>query len=139
VGYVTFIGNNGSFSETIGTNKAKQGFSDLCPIDPLCIVFGNKNAGTGAGTIEPTPTDVKCYPTIFNDQLHLDIPALDENGSINITLTDLTGKIWRSLSYKIDAGTEYSETIGTSDLPTGMFLMHVMRGQQTAVFKAIKN
>jgi hypothetical protein len=136
--FVTFISHNGAFSETIQTNQVKQAVLDICPDDPLCDATSNKQA-TGTETLESTLSAVKCYPTIFHDMLHLAIPALEESSLINITLSDITGKTWRNLSFNIEAGTGYAETIETQDLPAGMYLIHLMRGQHATTFKVIKN
>jgi hypothetical protein len=137
-GFVTFIGDNGNFSETIETNTGVQGINDmLCPPDPYCT--GGKSPVTGTETPETDFATIKCYPSVFTDNINLEIPAMEESGDIQIILSDITGRTWRTLSYKIDAGTKYLETMAAPDVPTGMYLIHVRRGQHSATFKVIKN
>jgi hypothetical protein len=136
LGFITFTGNNGTFHETMGTNKVTQWFADAqCPVfSPAC--GGNKLSETGTLT-EPT-TIVKCYPSIFRDVLHVDIPATEETSAASIMVSDLTGKMWHQKYYHNVTDAEINESLSTSTLPAGMYIVHVKLGDANSVFKVIK-
>ena len=67
-----------------------------------------------------------------------DAPAAIENGLLQVSIRDLTGKPWLNQIFNTARGIETMETLETAALPTGMYLIQVSSGKAAVVFKAIK-
>jgi len=133
---VTFIGNGGNFNETIGTNQTKQYIANCGP-DPFCMSF-LRNQEEGEDIAPATSFITGCYPTVFEDVLHVNVLTFEDGGNMSLTLSDLTGRIYLKKSYQTSPNTEMREDLNTAGLPGGVYLVQVRQGTKTAVFKVIK-
>ena len=121
------------FMETMETNNTRQYLWD-CGVDPLCLMDGRNAAPEVQAPFEP-----KCYPTLFSDNLLVEVPAAAENGALSVTLRDLTGKACIARNYQTIAGDATREMFETTSLPAGLYLVHISNGKDNAVIKVIKN
>lgn len=61
-----------------------------------------------------------------------------EDNLVSVTMTDLAGKTWQESQFQTAAQTEGVFTMSTYGLPSGMYLVHVKKGNDLLTLKAIK-
>jgi hypothetical protein len=100
--------------------------------------IGGRSEDTQASLVSSQLFAPKCYPTFVRNALQIDVPATTDNGLLLVSITDLTGRMWRNTTYQTSAGMETKESLETTTLPSGLYLVRVSQGKDFAVFKVIK-
>lgn len=70
---------------------------------------------------------VECYPNPSSDAFHVEV-----SGSFHFRLTDINGNV-------LNSGASGEDMIIGRDVSPGIYLLHVIKREQTEVFKLVKN
>ena len=98
------------------------------------IIYGGEPSGIDKN---PALANMKFYPVPFTQNINLYIPEQIENGSLQLSMLDVTGK--QVYSNKIDNFSASSVmTIKLPELPKGVYFMNTSTQSGSRVFKLIK-
>lgn len=114
------------------------------PGPPITVVLRPKNTVAGIDdealmlALASQKTDfIKVYPVPFNEQLYVAFD-LKEPAKINLTLTNaVTAQPVKTATANLEAGTQ-SFTLGTSDLPKGIYIVQIHENQKVHTKTIIK-
>ncbi|MEZ4830309.1 MAG: T9SS type A sorting domain-containing protein [Bacteroidia bacterium] len=76
-------------------------------------------------------------PNPFGEMLTLDYQT-EYSGTINISLIDLTGRVFYRESVEGAAG-RYNKMLSTRNLASGMYLLRIQQGEKVLVKRVVKN
>ena len=98
------------------------------------IVYGGDPNGIDTN---PVLANLKFYPIPFTQNINLYIPEQLENGALQLSMLDVTGK--QVYSNRIDNfSTSSIMTIKLPELPKGVYFMNTTTQKESRVFKLIK-
>ncbi|MEE4256889.1 MAG: T9SS type A sorting domain-containing protein [Bacteroidales bacterium] len=118
------------------------------PISTLSITFLNLQEDYNTSyhlfiaSLDPSAIDEQeekifsIYPNPCSGVLHLQYSISDIRYS-KIELVDISGKIVRSIEVNDQSPGQHHQAMGVSDLPTGMYFVKVVNGNNTAVKKLL--
>lgn len=130
---VTFLGNQGNYVEYTPTNTLRQYLNDCVP-DPLCTSDNRNSNREGIADFAP-----QCYPVPFQDQLFIKLPAATSDQKVEISMLDITGRKCLYDFAVAPANNEFSHSLNTVMLPSGLYAVIVKTDSGTeSVFKVIK-
>lgn len=90
------------------------------------------------GTESPASTTLlSLFPNPAHETLHLDLRGLSGE-KLDITLSDVQGRLMRSLSAQIDNTEQFSREIPLAGLPAGMYFVRVTNGKTVWVEQVVK-
>nr|MBP6979271.1 T9SS type A sorting domain-containing protein [Lentimicrobiaceae bacterium] len=69
-------------------------------------------------------TSVNLYPNPTSGNVYLQTTTNDLNGDVTIYVSDITGKTMKVINQRLN-GINNIVTIGTDDLPTGMYIVNI--------------
>lgn len=136
---ITFENPSNSFSETIQTGFSIQHLRESCEPDPACgrprerAQFINDNSVDLSETSAPV-----CYPSPVEDRLEVQIPMVNENGIMNVSVRDLNGIEHTSQMFNMSGGQAFQCSLETQNLIPGMYLVYLSQGKTQFVKKIIK-
>jgi hypothetical protein len=70
-------------------------------------------------------TSINLYPNPTNGNVYLQTTTDDLNGDVTIYVSDITGKTMKVINQRLN-GINNIVTIGTDDLPTGMYIVNIL-------------
>lgn len=139
---VTFIA--GAFSEDINTNDVSPiEYNELCKPSDECLemnpgVDGRDRASEmNAGAPKVLPP--RCYPSLFRDNLNIDISGNGTSHFTTVFICDVTGKKWMETALHVAPGETVRQELETAHLSPGMYFVYIVQGAHTFINKVIKN
>lgn len=115
------------FGATYGTFNLIPAIDFLASTQNLSVNDINK-LGYGLG---------KAYPNPTNGANHFTIPfALGQSSNVTFTLSDITGKVVRTINEQFDAGDNFIE-IGTDGLNSGIYILNMTAGAYKGTGKIV--
>ncbi|MBL7826012.1 MAG: T9SS type A sorting domain-containing protein, partial [Saprospiraceae bacterium] len=128
---VTFLAPSINFSETLNTNPAQQAFGPCNP-DMECAI--DRSAQTTFYQL----SEPRCYPTLFQEVLNVEVPAQPTPEKMEVVLMNLNGQtIEKHLVHTVAGDATYLR-LNTSELNNGMYLVRLVQGDQISTFKVVK-
>ncbi|MEI6852747.1 MAG: CocE/NonD family hydrolase [Bacteroidota bacterium] len=79
---------------------------------------------------------MEVYPNPSREMIHIVLPS-EETGEVKIVLTDAMGKMVRTETYKMEAGSSQHIVLSTHDLPAGLYSISVKGNNSTFATKII--
>lgn len=127
---VTFTGNNGNYTENTPTNTLRQYLGDCIP-DPLCS-SDNRD-------LTEQPDVPQCYPTPFQNELDVILPACNSDRKVEITMISMSGEKCIRQEVSVGANDAMNHILNTSALPSGLYVVRIHPNMGAdSMFKVIK-
>ena len=139
-GLATHIGNGYIKAKEIGEDTLIIKYKGITSVPiPIIIVQGDSDVTTSiknVASIKPK-TEMKLYPNPTNNLINIEILKSHGKQEMSISIFDMSGKEYIKKQISIPF-TEHTESIQTSNLPNGMYLVTVSSPDDIQFDKFIK-
>jgi hypothetical protein len=105
---------------------------------PCCPTGGIINAPPLRNSNIPTDNLLRIIPNPFGDYIQVNYQIDKESEKINLTMTDITGKIVKNIPVDAMSQGTYQVEVKTNDLPSGIYFIQYQSNEKTVTQKIIK-
>jgi alkaline phosphatase D len=120
-----------------GENHLEAAPQPLSPRGTNAPLAPPPNYLTTKGEISSAPVIISCNPNPFTDRIGIQYYAM-QAGKVNITVSDLSGKVFQSISQTIASNGLQELVIPTFELSEGVYLIHVETNNAISSYKMVK-
>lgn len=118
-------GNNSNpQSICISANAVATHLAHGCYVGPCGANKPGRNSGSSAAGLEEFASDIKLYPNPNSGNFTVELPSADE---AQIVITSLSGQV----IYKNTVSNTAKVSVSLTDIPSGIYLVHITNGEAT--------
>ncbi|HYV94158.1 MAG TPA: PKD domain-containing protein [Chitinophagales bacterium] len=109
--------------------------SNDCSTDSACISI-TVDFGVGTGAVNSQSSSFNIYPNPFSDEATISF-TVTENSPVTITLTDVQGRLLRTVLSEILSAGDHAVMIPKKNLPAGIYLLQLKQGSESVVRRLV--